>query len=71
VVGHTKPILAEYNFNCELENINIIFKEMMEALQNQDYVLLGDLMEYEIVPFLNNLESAIYNMKVNGALNHQ
>ena len=36
-------------------------KETVEALENEDYVLLGDLLEYEIHPILSNLKENVEN----------
>lgn len=64
VISYTKFILEEYDFIGDFENINEIFKEMIEALQNQDYVLLGDLIEYEMVPFLKDIQSTLDKINI-------
>jgi hypothetical protein len=45
----TQPFRDFYN------NLNQVLKQMVEAFNSRDYVLIGDLMEYEIAPKLNEL----------------
>ncbi|SHE57126.1 hypothetical protein [Clostridium fallax] len=40
----------------DLDNLNNFMNEMIQALENEDYILLGDLLEYEIIPILENLK---------------
>lgn len=37
--------------NFKVSQINDLLKEVNEALQNEDYVLIADLFEYEFLPF--------------------
>ena len=39
----------------EIEDINTKFNEIVQAFENEDYVLVGDLLEYEISPVLQGL----------------
>ena len=41
-----------FKFNSKL-------KEVVEAIENEDYVLIGDLFEYEIIPMLEDTHKVI------------
>jgi len=45
----------------DLININNKFKEIVEAFENQDYVLIGDLMQYELLPIIVYINNNITN----------
>ena len=45
---------ASHNGKLTLEEIN-------EALENEDYILVGDIFNYEIIPILENLHDSIKN----------
>ena len=40
-------------------NMNEKLKETIEALENEDYVLIGDLFNYEFLPILENVQVSI------------
>ncbi|WP_032121979.1 hypothetical protein [Clostridium amazonitimonense] len=50
VVRLTKDVQKDPMDEKEMEDK---LKEMIEAFENQDFVLISDLMEYEILPILN------------------
>lgn len=52
VVYKTEEVLTTYGIEIDKEAINSIYNEVIEALENEDYVLISDLLEYEIVPIL-------------------
>lgn len=70
VISYTKCFLEEYGFSENLENINVILKEMIEGLQNQDYVLLADLLEYEMIIFLEHTQSTLEKMNIKETLSN-
>jgi hypothetical protein len=35
------------------------FKEMVSALENEDHTLISDLLEYEVLPILNDLQECL------------
>jgi len=35
--------------------------EMLQAMENEDYLLLGDLLNYELIPLLNELKKTVRN----------
>lgn len=42
-------------------NTNSILSEIIEAMENEDYVLVGDLFEYEFIPVLEEIQNEIKN----------
>lgn len=42
--------------------INEKLEEIVEALENEDYVLVGDLFNYEILPILEDIQGNIRNV---------
>lgn len=42
-----------------LKEMNEFLKEISEALENEDYILVSDLFEYEIMPIMKKLHSDI------------
>ncbi|WP_027633915.1 hypothetical protein [Clostridium hydrogeniformans] len=57
-VGGVNDILKE---KVDLSGINNLAQEMVESLENEDYVLLGDLLEYEIIPMLEEIKEKVYD----------
>ncbi|WP_017752665.1 hypothetical protein [Clostridium tyrobutyricum] len=45
--------------DLNLVEFNEKLEEIVEAIQNEDYVLVGDLFEYEILPILENTHTVI------------
>jgi len=43
----------------EFEGLNDYFNQITEALENEDYTLVGDLFEYEITPILNDIHEKV------------
>jgi len=44
------------NSNCiNVEKFNEILKEILEALKNNDFILMSDMFEYEIIPEINKV----------------
>ncbi|MFL0269665.1 hypothetical protein [Candidatus Clostridium radicumherbarum] len=43
----------------ELNSINDKLKELVEAFENQDYVLIGDLLQYELLPIVQNINNNV------------
>ncbi|AEV70524.1 hypothetical protein [Acetivibrio clariflavus] len=46
----TRDIQGEVSI--DISSMNPIFNQLIEALENTDYVLLGDLLEYEVTPVI-------------------
>jgi ligand-binding sensor protein len=45
--------------NISIGNINEKLQEIIEALENEDYVLVGDLFNYELLPVIESIENQI------------
>lgn len=50
VIEGTREIQGDATIDAS--QINPVFNQLIEALENMDYVLLGDLLEYEITPVM-------------------
>lgn len=50
-----------YFTEVEVVEVNSVLKELNTALLNQDYVLLADLLEYEMLPMLNSWNEYVKN----------
>lgn len=42
------------NFSDNVENISNLLGEMTEVMENEDWILLSDLLEYEFLPIMKN-----------------
>lgn len=53
--------------NCSLsgptEEISSLFSEMMEVLENEDWILLADLLEYEFIPAMGRWKNVIAELQ--------
>lgn len=47
-----------HNYN-DYDNINLVLKELLGAFESQDYTLIADLFEYEILPEINKWQMSI------------
>lgn len=56
VVSLTKESQKE---EIEIQNINEHLESIVEALENEDYTLVGDLLNYEVLPILENVHEKI------------
>lgn len=45
-----------YSVKLDIESIQTFLMEVNEGLQKQDYVIVADMFEYEILPFFEQLE---------------
>ena len=57
-VDKVNDILKE---KVDLSAINNLAEEMVESLENEDYVLLGDLLEYEIISILEEIKEKVHD----------
>lgn len=62
----TKDVQGENSIDNS--GINHIFSQLVEALGNTDYVLLGDLLEYEITPVMKEWKEKL--TLIQGELNN-
>ncbi len=45
--------------DIDLKNINEKLNEIVEALENRDFILIGDLFQYELTPILKDIQNDI------------
>lgn len=48
-----------------IRNTNDILEEMIEALENEDYVLISDLSQYEFLPIFEGIQNDIRHIIAN------
>ncbi|MFD3157511.1 hypothetical protein ACFIJ5_11700 [Haloimpatiens sp. FM7330] len=51
-----------YTGNMGIDEFTNKIKEIVEAFENQDYILIGDLLEYEIKPIVENYYNETTNL---------
>ncbi|MBC2400057.1 hypothetical protein [Clostridium tetanomorphum] len=56
VIFLTKDIQKD---EIDIEKFNSTFTEVTDALKEQDYILVGDLFQHEIVPRLDDIQNSI------------
>ncbi|MGL5574107.1 MAG: hypothetical protein ACRDCW_00915 [Sarcina sp.] len=56
VVRLTSDIIGEVEGLNEIDNF---LSEIVEALENEDYILVSDLFNYEVLPILENIHETI------------
>ncbi|GAA0724303.1 hypothetical protein GCM10008905_18000 [Clostridium malenominatum] len=52
----TKDVHRE---KINIESINETLNEVVEALENSDYTLVGDLLNYEVYPLLDEIKNKV------------
>lgn len=48
-----------YKQDIDLKNINEKLNEILEAFENGDFILIGDLFQYELTPILEDIQKNI------------
>lgn len=51
------------SFDAAAEDVSTLFSEMMEVLENEDWILLADLLEYEFIPAITRWKGVIAELK--------
>jgi hypothetical protein len=46
--------LLEQGFNANVEQLNDLLNELLKAMENEDYVLISDILQYEIQETLHS-----------------
>lgn len=59
VISKTEYIFAGSGFNIDENRINALFAGLCDAMENQDYVLVTDILEYEVIEFLDEWQDNI------------
>lgn len=47
------------DFDAAADEISNLFSEMLEVLENEDWILLADLLEYEFIPAMGRFKTVI------------
>ena len=63
VVNSRNKELVGQDLKDRQERLTGLMTQMLEANQNQDWVLLADLLEYEMIPFYENWQEALSKME--------
>lgn len=50
------------NTKDEINDVNDKFKDLVEAFENQDFVLIGDLLQYEVLPIIEDINNKLGEM---------
>lgn len=56
VIQLTKDIQKS---EISLEELNERLEEIVEAVENSDFILVGDLFQYELIPIIDDIEEKI------------
>ncbi|AVQ37356.1 hypothetical protein C7M56_01175 [Clostridium botulinum] len=56
IVELTKDI---HKSEISLDELNEKLKEIIEAVENSDFILVGDLFQYELMPIIDEIEKKI------------
>lgn len=62
VINLTKDIQVE---TIKIDEIDEKLEEVVEAIENEDYVLIGDLFKYEIAPIIKNIHKKVSKLVAN------
>lgn len=50
----TRPLQVERDLSIDLSQLSGVLEPLVRALENQDYVLIGDILVYELEPVLKD-----------------
>ena len=56
VIHLTKDVQKE---DIDMSDMNEHIEELVDAMENEDYILVGDLFSYEVLPILERIHSQI------------
>ncbi|KGM92776.1 hypothetical protein Z968_13205 [Clostridium novyi A str. 4552] len=62
VINLTRDVQKE---NIDISEIDEKLEEVVEAIENEDYILVGDLFEYEVLPIIQYVHKQIRNTVAN------
>lgn len=65
VIMLTKPTLEEYNIKVNEDKIKEVLLEFEKALENEDFVYVNDLLEYELLDMLIYWKEGLAKIKLN------
>jgi hypothetical protein len=55
----TQPVHQEKGLKIDLSELPDVLEPLVEALENQDYGLVGDILTYEVAPILEKWSSEL------------
>ncbi len=50
-------------FDAAAEEVSSLFTEMVEVLENEDWILLADLLEYEFIPAMSRWQGVVNTLR--------
>ena len=56
-------LTSDQDFTDGVKTISTLFTDMTDVLENEDWILLADLLEYEFIPACENWEQIIKNLR--------
>ncbi|KOC31907.1 hypothetical protein [Clostridium botulinum] len=62
VINLTRDVQKE---NIDISEIDEKLEEVVGAIENEDYILVGDLFEYEVLPIIEEVHKEIRNIVAN------
>lgn len=62
VINLTRDIQKE---NIDISQIDEKLEEVVDAIENEDYILVGDLFEYEVLPIIEQIHKKIRDIVAN------
>ena len=65
VLRSETPARDDEVFNKAAEEVSSLFSEMLEVLENEDWILLADLLEYEFIPAIGRWQKVIAELQEN------
>ena len=65
VVFKLKNSLAIYGLEIEEVKVNNLLNELKDAIENEDYILISDLLQYEILEILKEWKSTLEKIDFN------
>jgi hypothetical protein len=54
---------ASETFSGAADEVSSLFSEMTEVLENEDWILLADLLEYEFIPVMNRWKTVVAELR--------
>lgn len=60
-IGYIISVIRVLNIELEstVQNLNLQLEEVIQGLQNGDYVLVSDVLNYEIMPIIEEIQAAM------------
>ena len=62
IINLTKDVQKE---DIDMSDMNEHIEELVDAMENEDYILVGDLFNYEVLPILERVHDQIKNCVAN------